>query len=180
LLLSCVDLEKRIFSQGKEVKEFFGECMKMAKQIQVTKQGFEALGKELEELLKRRPKLVERLERARNEGDLAENCDYTSAREELEFLDGRIDELKHVIDTASVMATKTSNGKVCVGAKVTVKTNGDRVMFHIVGEWEADPASKKISHKSPLGRALRGKGVGEKVEVEAPAGKVVYEIVKVE
>lgn len=66
------------------------------------------------------------------------------------------------------------------GTKVRVKANGDEHTFHIVGEWEADPAEKKISHESPLGQALVGKKVGDKVSVEAPAGKVQYTILGIE
>lgn len=67
-----------------------------------------------------------------------------------------------------------------MGTKVTVKVNGKQTIFDIVGEWEADPVNKKISHDSPLGMALLGKKVGEKAEVEAPAGKVQYEILAIE
>jgi len=149
--------------------------------IQVTKKGYEDLKAELDELVDiKRPKLVERLERARQEGDLSENSDYTNSREELEFLDGRIDELRHVIDNAKVIdSSKASRGKVDVGATVVVEVNGSRHEYNIVGEWEADPSSKKISHESPLGKGLVGKGKGQQVEVEAPAGKVIYKIVEV-
>jgi transcription elongation factor GreA len=63
---------------------------------------------------------------------------------------------------------------------VTLTVNGKREEFMLVGEWEADPNEKKISHSSPLGKALLGKRVGEKAEVEAPAGKVLYKILKIE
>ena len=69
---------------------------------------------------------------------------------------------------------------VGMGTRVTVKSNGATHTFHIVGDWEADPAEKKISHTSPLGHALIGKNIGDKVEVEAPAGKVIYEILSIE
>ncbi len=149
--------------------------------VQVTKEGFEALEKELNELVDvKRPKLVERLSNARSEGDLSENSDYTNAKEELEFLDGRIAELQHVVKNAEVVSGNgASKGEVALGSKVIVKQNSNEHTFHIVGEWEADPAEKKISHTSPLGQALVGKSKGEKVEVEAPAGKLVYEVLKV-
>jgi transcription elongation factor GreA len=153
----------------------------MNKQIQITSEGMDSLKLELDELVtKKRPVLVERLERARSDGDLAENSDYASAKEELEFLDGRIDELKHVLDNAEVIKVERRDGEVAVGARVTVKCDGSERVFHIVGEWEADPLKQKISYDSPLGQALNGKKVGEKVEVEAPVGKVVYEIISVE
>lgn len=151
------------------------------KQIKVTKSGLVQLEAELNELAnEKRPALVARLERARGEGDLSENSDYTSAREDLEFLDGRIEELKIVISNAVVVPDEPkSNSKVSVGSTVTVNISGKSYEYKIVGEWEADPVNKKISHESPLGQALMSKKVGEEVQVEAPAGKVLYKIVSI-
>jgi transcription elongation factor GreA len=152
----------------------------MKNDVKLTKEGLEALRNELAALRDvQRPKLVERLANARSQGDLSENSDYQSAREELEFLDGRIEELEEVIKTASVANVSKADG-VDVGTKVTVKADGSKVVFNIVGEWEADPANKKISSESPLGKALVGKKVGDRVEVEAPAGKLTYEILAIE
>ncbi len=153
---------------------------KTTDKIQITKQGLEALNQELGGLKnEKRPKLVDRLAHARSQGDLAENSDYQNARDELEFLDGRIAELEEVIQKALVVKSNGKSGHVAFGTKVTLKANGKEHVYHIVGEWEADPAEKRISHTSPLGQALVGKEVGDKVEVEAPAGKIVYEILKV-
>lgn len=155
----------------------------MKNNVKLTKQGLLTLRNELEELRDvKRPKLVERLANARSQGDLSENSDYQSAKEELEFLDGRIDELEEVVKNASVVSgsTKTGESGIGVGTKVTVKVNGVKTVFDIVGEWEADPVNKKIAHDSPLGLALAGKKVGEKVEVAAPAGNIQYEILAVE
>jgi len=153
----------------------------MAKQVQLTKQGFNTLKDELEKLANvKRPKLVERLSYARSQGDLAENSDYTNAKEELEFLDGRILELEGVLKNASVVNGNGKKGAVDIGKKVTVRVDGQKTIFEMVGEWEADPKNKKISPESPLGAALIGKKVGEKIEVEVPAGKVVYEILAIE
>ena len=147
------------------------------KQIQISQQGLDALKKELDELVStKRPEIVDRLERARNEGDLTENSAYNDSKEDLEFLDGRIEELKDVIENALIIQLTVANGTVQMGTKVTVAIDGDENVFEIVGEWEADPINKKISHESPLGKALIGKAIGEQVEVEAPAGKIVYEI----
>ena len=152
----------------------------MKTNIKLTKSGLEELKKELAILLEdKRPKLVARLANAREQGDLAENSDYQSAKEELEFLDGRIDELTDVVQTA-VVADDSKKGGVGVGAKVTVKVGGKETIFDVVGDWEADPVNKKISDSSPLGLALVGKKVGDKAEVEAPAGKVIYEILAIE
>lgn len=152
------------------------------KKVQLTRDGFAALKIELENLKNiKRPKLVERLSNARQEGDLSENNDYQSAREELDFLDGRISELEEIVKTAQVTGKNGASGGVGVGTKVTVKVNnGSTNVFDIVGEWEADPVNKKISHESPLGKALVGKKIGEKVEVEAPAGNLTYEILAIE
>ncbi len=151
------------------------------KQIQLTQSGFDQLKSEYEELVNvKRPQLVARLERARGEGDLSENSDYTSARDELEFLDGRIEELKIVVENAVIVSdAPKSTSSVSLGTTVTVEVNGKKSDYKIVGEWEADPINKKISHESPLGQALIDKKVGEVVEVEAPAGKVTYTVLDI-
>src|SRR5512138_1107922 len=135
----------------------------MQRSLKVTKAGLVTLKSELDELVNvKRPKLVDRLSNARSQGDLSENSDYQSAKEELEFMDGRIDELQEVLQTASVVGNaKNGQNGVDVGTKVTVKVNGKETSFNIVGEWEADPVNKKISHDSPLGIALLGKKVGD-------------------
>jgi transcription elongation factor GreA len=153
----------------------------MVKIVQMTKTGLEALKRELDEMVNsKRPKLVERLSNARGEGDLSENSDYQSAREELEFIDGRISELEEVLKNAQVVAVGTKADGAGVGTKITVKYDGERVIYEMVGEWEADPVNRKISPESPLGKALFGKKVGEKVAVEAPAGTLTYEILAIE
>ena len=106
----------------------------MRNKVKLTKEGLEALKNELCTLRdEKRPKLVDRLANARSQGDLSENSDYQSAKEELEFLDGRIDELEEVIKGASVASAKKSDG-VDVGTKVTVKVGANKIIFNIVGE----------------------------------------------
>ena len=146
----------------------------------ITASGLEELKKELAELVDvKRPKLVDRLSVARSMGDLSENNDYQDAKEELAFIDGRISELENLVQNAQI-APPPKGGAIDVGHKVTVKVDSSQAVFHIVGEWEADPAQKKISLSSPLGKALMGKKVGERVEVAAPAGKILYTIVAIE
>ncbi len=148
--------------------------------ILLTKEGLEELKKEYELLVnKKRPELVDRLALARTQGDLAENSEYTSAKQDLAFIDGRIAELEQVLHEAKVVV-RYSKKKVDIGCKVTLHLKGKKEIFTIVGEWEADPAQKKISHSSPLGKALIGKKVGDKVEVEAPVGKIVYKILSID
>jgi len=152
----------------------------MTNQVLITKAGFGLLKDELKGLQEaKRPTLVERLSIARSMGDLSENSDYQSAKEELSFLDGRIDELEEVVKNAKVV-TPADNKAVGLGHTVTVKLKADQVQFKIVGEWEAKPAERKISASSPLGQALMGKTVGDSVEVEAPAGKIMYTVVGIE
>ena len=155
-----------------------------AKKIYLTKEGLEELKKEHQELTKiKRPDVLERVSQARSMGDLSENAEYVAAREELSFIDGRIDELEELLNQAVLITethTKGNNHVVKLGSRVSVNIKGKKEEFTVVGEWEADPASKKISHESPLGKALLGKKVGEKVEVEAPAGKILYKILHIE
>lgn len=155
----------------------------MDKKIYLTKEGLEELRKEYNELTKvKRPEVLLRLADARNMGDLAENAEYGAAREELSFIDGRIDEIEELLRQVQLIDEgKAKSGKknVVLGSKVTVHVNGKKEEFTVVGEWEADPAEKKISHESPLGKALLGKTSGDKVEVTAPAGKIHYTIISV-
>lgn len=151
-----------------------------AKKIYLTKEGLDELKKEFDQLTKvKRPDVLERVSQARSMGDLSENAEYVAAREELSFIDGRIDELEELIKQAVLIQETHSKGQVKLGSTVTVNIKGKKEVFMVVGEWEADPHDKKISHESPLGKALLGKKVGEKVEVEAPAGVVVYTIASV-
>lgn len=152
------------------------------KKIYLTKEGLDELKKEFTELSKvRRPDVLARVSQARSMGDLSENAEYVAAREELSFIDGRIDELEELIKQAVLIQESHAKGNhvVKLGSTVAVNVKGKKEVFTVVGEWEADPKDKKISHESPLGKALIGKKVGEKVEVEAPAGKLGYTITSV-
>lgn len=154
------------------------------KKIYLTEEGLADLKKELEGLTKvKRPEVLTRVSAARDLGDLSENAEYAAAREELSFIDGRIDEIEELLKQVTIIHEEKgkANGKrvVKLGSTVTLHVDGKKEMFTLVGEWEADPNDKKISHESPLGKALLGKKVGEKVEVEAPAGKILYTIIDV-
>lgn len=154
--------------------------MDLQNKIILTPEGLAELKREHEELVNvKRPEAVTRLASAREAGDLSENSEYAAAKTDLSFIDGRIIELEEIMHGAKVV---TSHGKshVDVGCKVTLTIGGKKETFHLVGEWEANPMEKKISHSSPLGKALIGKKVGEKVEVEAPAGKNLYKILDIE
>lgn len=152
------------------------------KKFYITAQGLAELKKEYEELTKvKRPEIVSRVTQARNMGDLSENAEYTAARDQLSFIDGRIDEIEILLKQVTIIQEdKKKNGgndTVELGSTVTLHINGKKEVYSLVGEWEADPIEKKISHESPLGKALIGKRVGEIAEVEAPAGKISYKII---
>ena len=151
--------------------------MLKTKKIYLTKAGHEDLKKEYEDLIKvKRPDVLNRVSQARNLGDLSENAEYVASREELSFIDGRIDELEELLKEVEIISQSKSNNVVKLGSTVSVDAGKEKDVFTVVGEWEADPHQKKISHESPLGKALLGKKVGEKVEVEAPAGTILYTI----
>ncbi len=151
------------------------------KKVYLTSDGLKELKKELQRLTEiKRPRMVGQLEQARQPGELIESAEYTQAKEELAFIDGRISELEEVISRATLIDEGHKDCKeVNLGCKVSVHGNGEKHIYHLVGEWEADPAEKKISYQSPLGQSLLGKKVGEKVEVEAPVGKIIYAIQKI-
>ena len=150
------------------------------KKIQLTKEGYENLQKELKNLTEvKKPQAIERLSKARAMGDLSENSEYVAAKEDLALVEGRVQEVEEILKTAEVVTNHNGNHVVDVGVTVTVEADGKTYQFQIVGEFEADPMNKKLSHTSPIGKALLGKKVGELVEVIIPAGKIQYKILEV-
>jgi len=149
--------------------------------VLLTKDGLADLKREYDELVKtKRPGAVQRLSDARELGDLSENSEYAAAKQDLAFIDGRILELEEIIHGAKLISGNHTKSQVDLGCKVILHVDGKKEEFMLVGEWEADPMAKKISHESPLGKALMGKKVGDKVIVAAPAGKVLYKILGIE
>ncbi len=131
----------------------------------------------------KRPDLAERLRAAIQQGDLSENADYTAAKEEQGFLEGRIMALERMLAEVVILdESAPAIGEVRMGCRVTVVEEGfsDQETFQIVGAAEADPMGGKISNVSPLGQALMSKRVGAKVRVTTPAGPTVFKIVKIE
>jgi len=153
------------------------------KKIYLTRERLQELKNELDNLVKvKRPQVLERVSTARNMGDLSENAEYVAAREELSFIDGRIDELEQILKQVVIIDkvhTKSSKKSVELGSTVTLHIKGKKEDYMIVGEWEANPAEKKISHQSPLGKALIGRQAGDQVDIDAPAGKLHYTVVSV-
>lgn len=154
---------------------------KFQEKIFLTREGKVRLEAEYKALeAEKRPRAVERLALSRSLGDLTENNDYIQAKEELSFIDGRLSELEEILKRIQIIDENHHGCQaVKLGCQVTVKAQNREQVFHLVGEWEADPANKKISHYSPLGQALLGKKVGDKVEIEVPAGKLTYLIARI-
>lgn len=148
--------------------------------VELTKDGLEELKDELKELEEvKLPQVVERVAAAREKGDLSENADYQSGKEEQEFVQTRIDEIKDVLARAKVVQQTRSTTIVGVGSLVSIVIKGKaqkKYSYQIVGEFEADPEEGKVSSVSPLGKALMGKKKGDEVKVKAPAGEVMYQI----
>ena len=151
---------------------------------QMTQVGFEDIEKELKELeTVRLPGIIKRVEAARAYGDLSENSEYHSAKEDQELIETRITELKSILANATIVKQTRKQSAVGVGSEVAVRVKSKRsekkMTLCIVGEFEADPKKGKISSASPLGSALVGRKKGDQVEVEAPSGTVTYQILEI-
>jgi transcription elongation factor GreA len=150
----------------------------MEDELYLTPDGADKLRKELEELKgPKRNEIAARLRHAVSQGDLSENADYISAKEDQAFLEGRIQELDLILKDATIVDREARSDNVAVGSTVVVQNeNEDEETFYIVGEKEADPRNGKISHRSPIGKSLMGKGVGDVAVAETPGGKVEFKI----
>ncbi|HUD10312.1 MAG TPA: transcription elongation factor GreA [Candidatus Saccharimonadales bacterium] len=150
----------------------------MNKLFRLTKQGVDELNAELTELTSQRSAVADRIKTAREFGDLAENAEYSSARQEQEKNETRISEIEHILQNAELIKAPRTVRAVQLGSKVKLKGAGDKAKeFQVVGTVEADPLNGKISDESPIGQALLGKEVGDKVEIQTPAETSTYKIV---
>ncbi len=152
----------------------------MKKQFHLTSTGVDELKAEQAELIAQRGPIAERIKSAREFGDLAENAEYTSARQEQEQVESRIAEIEHILLNVEIIAKPRKDNKVQLGSAVKLKGNGGKTKeFQVVGTVEADPLNGKISDESPLGQALLGKKVGETVEIKTPVETATYTIVDI-
>lgn len=148
----------------------------MKKQILMTSEGLEKLHIELKELTEvKRPEIVNRIKVAKALGDLSENAEYTSAKEEQSFVEGRIQELEELLKHAKVVEENKTDS-IGIGSKIEFEIEGDKDSFELVGSTESDPDNGKISIDSPVGQALLGHKVGEQVAVQTPDGAITYKI----
>ena len=149
----------------------------------LTQAGYDDIQKELVALKSQRPTVLEDIRRAAADKDFRENSPLHAAREQLGHIDGRIQDLEAIIKSATIIDQHDhSKSRICVGKTVTLVAvaTGKVHCYTIVGPKESDPAKGKISHVSPIGKAIIGKKQGEVVEAIVPVGKIQYRIEKVE
>ena len=149
----------------------------------ITVKGLENLKSELEDLKNvQRPKVVEAIAEARSHGDLKENAEYHAARERQGFIEGRLLELENVISRAEIIdLNKIIADKITFGTSVRIvdeETDQEKTL-HIVGQYESNLETGKISLSSPIAKGLIGKLVGDSVEITTPSGKKYYEILEI-
>lgn len=143
----------------------------------ITKQGLDKLINEINLLKTKLPFAIERLAKAREQGDLSENSEYAAAREELDNLNSRINELQHHINQAQV-ANNNNHEISSLGSVVIVEVNGVKKEFTLVGSVESDPLKGKISVESPVGKALLGKKAGDVVNLNGNVN-AIYKIIEI-
>ena len=151
------------------------------KTVLLTADGITRLEAELVVLTtQKRPEVIGRIRSAKELGDLKENADYTAAREEQSFLEGRIQAIEAQLRGAVVIQAPAAGSRVGLGSIVTVETDGDEMRLEIVGTTESSPKDGRISGSSPVGRALLGGSVGDEVMVQSPSGPIGYRIVAID
>ena len=154
----------------------------MGDEYYLTPEGTERLQMELEQLTgPGRKELASRLRTAIQQGDLSENADYHKAKEDQAFLEGRIQELKHILRNVVIIEDKPIQRDIIeIGARVTVQEEGfDPEKYRLVGAKEANPRNGHISNESPIGRALLGHRVGDEVVVDTPNGQTKFKILNI-
>lgn len=153
------------------------------KEILVTKGGYKQLEEELDYLIgTKRREVAERIKIAREFGDISENAEFDDAKYEQAMLELRISQIDQKLKNATILdMRKVNTTVVSVGSAVTVQdlNNGELIDYMIVGSTESDPANRRISNESPIGSALVGKKVDEKVSIQVPKGLIEYKIVKI-
>ncbi|MFN7034929.1 MAG: transcription elongation factor GreA [Bellilinea sp.] len=155
----------------------------MAEASYLTQEGLDRLKQELEYLKgPAREQLAKRLRAAIEQGDLSENADYTAAKEEQGFLEGRIRELEQLLSNVIIIDHVQKNlNEIGIGDYVTIQEDDfEPERYQLVGPKEADPSNGRISHESPIGRSLMGHKVGDVVIVDTPNGEIRLKILKIE
>ncbi len=153
------------------------------KQVPLTKNGYDALKKELDALKSvERPKNITAIEEARAHGDLSENAEFDAAKERQSFLEARINELEYKLSNADVIDPDAQpKDRAVFGCTVLLENidTGEEVSYQLVGPDESNIKEGRISISSPLGKAIVGKQFGDEINIEAPGGKRQYELVEI-
>jgi len=146
----------------------------------VTPSGLKKYQDELDNLknVKKR-ELAVAIQEAKEQGDLSENAAYAAAKDEMDHVERRIEELETILKTVEVVSKEKSKGAVIIGSKVKLDLGGEQIDYEIVGSNEADPSKGLISNESAVGEALLGKKEGEQVSVQTPGGEVEYKIISI-
>jgi transcription elongation factor GreA len=140
----------------------------MKKLFRLTQEGVDELRAELDSLVAQRVGVAERIKHARELGDLSENAEYQTAREEQDRLEARISEVEHILASVKIIKKPKVDGTVKLGSTVSLKSkDGKARQFQIVGTMEADPLNGRVSDESPIGKVLLGRKVGDEVEIKA-------------
>jgi len=155
----------------------------MVNKVPITREGLERLRGELRHILTvERPKNIKAIEEARSHGDLNENAEYHAAKERQSLLNAKINELETAINTSEVIEIDELRGeRIVFGTKVELENlaNGRKVAYQLVGPYESEPESGKISVTSPLGKALIGKEEGDTVKINTPGGIQEFEVLEI-
>lgn len=147
----------------------------------ISQEGYNKISEELNYLTTvKRKEIAERIERAKELGDLSENAEYSEAKDAQALNEGRVLELASILKNVTVVQNGKASGEVVMGSKVTAVSNGKEKEYTIVSFNEADPLNGKISNESPLGVAFLHRKKGEEVDVETPRGLVKYKIIKID
>lgn len=146
----------------------------------VSAQGLKDLEAELDHIKNIKiPDIANRIDEAKQHGDLSENAEYQQAKEEMAWAQGRRQDLIYLIDHCEVVEKSGNTEVVGVGSTITVKTSTKTKTYTITGPQEADPLTGKISNESPLGMSFIGHKVGDEIPVHTPAGKQLFEILEI-
>lgn len=151
----------------------------MKKTYRLTQEGVDELQTELDSLIGLRSVVADRIRQARELGDLSENAEYQTAREEQDRLESRISELEHILQNMQIIKKPKANGHVRLGNIVKLKAGDQTKQFQVVGTMEADPLNGKISDESPIGQALLGRKEGDKVEINGSSKAKSFTIVDI-
>lgn len=138
----------------------------MKKQYHLTQEGIEELKAERDEAISNRTDIAQRIATAREFGDLRENAEYQSAKQEQERNESRISEIEQILQNVEIIKKSSTKDKVSLGSTVTLKSGKDKKELQVVGTVEADPLEGKISDESPIGQSLLGKKLGDQVELK--------------